>query len=251
MVIKNACHVAIAIVLLCVGPVSAELLLDENWESETEGDKIAQLEQWYARGGSGEIMMKDGNKFLQLSNPDPKNFSWITSKHNYSFAGGNELSLAVEFTLRGDANADASAKLGIRRAVYPNHRYNLDIFPNSVRLSALGEGQSGLLGSSDVSVGVDQQHTILWTTTHHGNSIGFDVFLDGEFLFSATDSTPFLNQDVDNRFVAQLVASKGMSADFDNIQFRQVPEPSSLFLFGFAGIALCVAVRSSLSRATR
>ena len=81
-------------------PVSADLLLTENWEAEAVGDRIDQLEQWSARGGRGEIMLQDGNQFLRLDNPDPANFSWITYKTEFSFADGNKLSFASDITLR-------------------------------------------------------------------------------------------------------------------------------------------------------
>ena len=122
---------------------------------------------------------------------------------------------------------DAPAKLGIRRELSPNLRYNVAIYPTRVALEELG-GETVILGSLAASVGVDQQHTFLLIATHHGDSIDFDVFMDGGLLFSATDATPYL--DIGDRFGAQLVAGKHMLADFDNVQLHQVPEPSALVL---------------------
>ena len=152
MNIKINCLSAILGFFVYAVPVSADLLLSEDWEAEAVGDRIDQLEQWNARGGSGAIMRQGGNRFLRLDDPDPSNFSWVTYKTEFSFADGNKLSYASDITLQGTVDADAPAKLGIRRELSPALRYNVAIYPTRIELEELGV-KNVILGSLAASVG--------------------------------------------------------------------------------------------------
>jgi hypothetical protein len=229
---RNQLHMGLMVVIsiLSLPPlVCAEVVFSENWNGETTGDQIHELEQWNDRGGFGEIMEQAGDKYLQLLDPSPGTFSWITSKESFSFGQGAVVSLTSEVTLRGAADTAYPARLGFR-GVSPENRYLVNLFPDKVNFWALGT-ENRLLGTKDVDLGTDQAHTVRMMATHNVSTIDFDVQLDGVSLFSPTDTAPLLNSTTD-AFNLQLTTWKPMAADFDDISFSQVPEPSSFLLFG-------------------
>ena len=164
--------------------------------------------------------------FLRLDNPYA-NFSRITSKADFSFADGNELSFASDIALRGAVDIDVPAKLGIRRDLSPNPRYNVAVYPTRVELEELG-GENAILGSL---AGFGRRQP----ATH--------VSVDG-----LASRRPYRLQRVHGRWIpcsprqtrhriwglvircVQLVTAKPMFADFDNIRLEQVPEPSAFVL---------------------
>jgi hypothetical protein len=242
---KKALPLAMTAFMLAVATASAQVLVNEDFESYA--DTTAMQANWGA-GGLGTLDTGLGNPGNSAAHPGGTVNSWIGSAISVAPSTTEFIRLTADIYDDG-TSANKRMTVGLRGGPFPLFEMGMYNSPShyAVRINSFAGGENWLdfpNNSGFTNAPVAGWHRFSVEIFDTRTVVSLDLFADGSIDSTYTSLGTVSGSFSDLRFGGPSnLSSAGGGANFDNIKLELVPEPTTFALGAFGVLALAARRR--------